>query len=104
MEAEKGISGYSNTQENLERVSAIKSELDEKKGRTLDDMSEMVKSPQIYLCSSFYGDVTDKKVHLHLLSRCVSLSLLDLKLFQTHSCEPPTQHRCFHLVQLTTAN
>ncbi|XP_061622662.1 intraflagellar transport protein 81 homolog isoform X2 [Phyllopteryx taeniolatus] len=43
MEAEKGISGYSNTQEELERVSAIKSELDEKKGRTLDDMSEMVK-------------------------------------------------------------
>lgn len=42
MEAEKGISGYSNTQEELERVSAIKSELDEKKGRTLDDMSEMV--------------------------------------------------------------
>ncbi|XP_051924170.1 intraflagellar transport protein 81 homolog isoform X3 [Hippocampus zosterae] len=43
VEAEKGISGYSNTQEELERVSAIKSELDEKKGRTLDDMSEMVK-------------------------------------------------------------
>ncbi|KAM3611339.1 uncharacterized protein V6R79_016846 [Siganus canaliculatus] len=42
VEAEKGISGYSNTQEELERVSAIKSELDEKKGRTLDDMSEMV--------------------------------------------------------------
>ncbi|XP_041642411.1 intraflagellar transport protein 81 homolog [Cheilinus undulatus] len=43
LEAEKGISGYSNTQEELERVSAIKSELDERKGRTLDDMSEMVK-------------------------------------------------------------
>lgn len=42
LEAEKGISGYSTTQEELERVSAIKSELDEKKGRTLDDMSEMV--------------------------------------------------------------
>ncbi|XP_020784019.2 intraflagellar transport protein 81 homolog isoform X1 [Boleophthalmus pectinirostris] len=43
VEAERGIAGYSNTQEELERVSAIKSELDEKKGRTLDDMSEMVK-------------------------------------------------------------
>ncbi|XP_040010510.1 intraflagellar transport protein 81 homolog isoform X1 [Xiphias gladius] len=43
VEAEKGISGYSDTQEELERVSAIKSELDEKKGRKLDDMSEMVK-------------------------------------------------------------
>ncbi|XP_020326051.1 intraflagellar transport protein 81 homolog [Oncorhynchus kisutch] len=43
MEAQKGISGYSDTQEELERVSAIKSELDEMKGRSLDDMSEMVK-------------------------------------------------------------
>lgn len=42
MEAQKGISGYSDTQEELERVSAIKSELDEMKGRSLDDMSEMV--------------------------------------------------------------
>uniref|UniRef100_A0A3B5LLU0 IFT81 calponin homology domain-containing protein n=1 Tax=Xiphophorus couchianus TaxID=32473 RepID=A0A3B5LLU0_9TELE len=41
VEAQKGISGYSDTQEELERVSAIKSDLDEKKGRTLDDMSEM---------------------------------------------------------------
>ncbi|KAI4793345.1 hypothetical protein KUCAC02_032785, partial [Chaenocephalus aceratus] len=46
MEAEKGISGYSDTQEELERVSAIKSELDEKKGRTLDDMSEMESSQE----------------------------------------------------------
>ncbi|CAG02472.1 unnamed protein product, partial [Tetraodon nigroviridis] len=43
VEAEKGISGYSNTQEELEKVSAIKSELDERKGRALGDMSEMVK-------------------------------------------------------------
>lgn len=45
LETEKGISGYSMTQEDLERLSAIKSELDEKKGRTLDDMSDMVTSP-----------------------------------------------------------
>uniref|UniRef100_A0AAY4CPZ2 Intraflagellar transport protein 81 homolog n=1 Tax=Denticeps clupeoides TaxID=299321 RepID=A0AAY4CPZ2_9TELE len=43
VEVQKGISGYSDTQEELERVSAIKSELDEMKGRTLDSMSEMVK-------------------------------------------------------------
>lgn len=42
MEAQLGISGFSETQEELERVSAIKSELDEMKGRTLDDMSGMV--------------------------------------------------------------
>ncbi|KAK2522791.1 Ift81 [Columba guinea] len=43
IEDKKGISGYSYTQEELERVSAVKSEMDEMKGRTLDDMSEMVK-------------------------------------------------------------
>ncbi|KAJ3604380.1 hypothetical protein NHX12_029121 [Muraenolepis orangiensis] len=41
MEAQKGISGFSDTQEELERVSAAKSELDDVKGRTLDGMSEM---------------------------------------------------------------
>ncbi|KAK1801049.1 hypothetical protein P4O66_022754 [Electrophorus voltai] len=43
LEAQRGISGFSETQEELERVSAIKSELDELKGQTLDDMSVMVK-------------------------------------------------------------
>ncbi|XP_053328825.1 intraflagellar transport protein 81 homolog [Spea bombifrons] len=43
IEQKRGISGYSDTQEELERVSALKSEVDEMKGRTLDDMSEMVK-------------------------------------------------------------
>uniref|UniRef100_A0A672I9H1 Intraflagellar transport protein 81 homolog n=1 Tax=Salarias fasciatus TaxID=181472 RepID=A0A672I9H1_SALFA len=41
--AEKGISGYSDTQDELENASALKNDLDEKKARTLDDMSEMVK-------------------------------------------------------------
>ncbi|XP_034646945.1 intraflagellar transport protein 81 homolog isoform X2 [Trachemys scripta elegans] len=41
IEDKKGISGYSYTQEELERVSAAKSEMDEMKGRTLDNMSEM---------------------------------------------------------------
>ncbi|NXA82875.1 IFT81 protein, partial [Thryothorus ludovicianus] len=43
VEEKKGISGYSYTQEELERVSAVKSEMDEVKGQTLDNMSEMVK-------------------------------------------------------------
>lgn len=42
IEDKKGISGYSYTQEELERVSAVKSEVDEVKGRTLDNISEMV--------------------------------------------------------------
>uniref|UniRef100_A0A673LDH4 Intraflagellar transport protein 81 homolog n=1 Tax=Sinocyclocheilus rhinocerous TaxID=307959 RepID=A0A673LDH4_9TELE len=50
LEAQRGISGYSDTQEELERVSAIKSELDEMKGRTLDDMSEMVKLHSLLFC------------------------------------------------------
>ncbi|XP_057347848.1 intraflagellar transport protein 81 homolog isoform X3 [Manis pentadactyla] len=43
IEDKKGISGYSYTQEELERVSALKTEVDEMKRQTLDDMSEMVK-------------------------------------------------------------
>ncbi|KAH0625423.1 hypothetical protein JD844_014920 [Phrynosoma platyrhinos] len=43
IEDKKGISGYSYTQEELERVSAVKSEMEEVKGRTLNSMSEMVK-------------------------------------------------------------
>ncbi|KAL8567199.1 hypothetical protein ACOMHN_046609 [Nucella lapillus] len=43
VEEKAGVTGYRETQENLEKVSATKSELDEVKGRTLEDMSEMVR-------------------------------------------------------------
>ncbi|KAK2557485.1 Intraflagellar transport protein 81-like protein [Acropora cervicornis] len=43
-EAKKGVSGYHDTQEELEKVSAIKSELDEQKGKTLEDISELVRT------------------------------------------------------------
>lgn len=43
METKAGVSGYRQTQENLEKVSTMKSEFDEVKGRTLEDMSEMVR-------------------------------------------------------------
>ena len=42
MEAKHGVSGYRETQEALENVSALKSELDQMKGRTLEDISFMV--------------------------------------------------------------
>ncbi|XP_071950346.1 intraflagellar transport protein 81 homolog isoform X2 [Antedon mediterranea] len=42
LEAKKGISGYHDTQEELEKVSTMKSELDDMKGRTLEDISDMV--------------------------------------------------------------
>lgn len=71
LEAQRGISGYSDTQEELERVSAIKSELDEMKGRTLDDMSEMVSwAGQIgECCSSFlqiFCSVFWETVNMHM--------------------------------------
>uniref|UniRef100_A0A8C5WVV8 Intraflagellar transport protein 81 homolog n=1 Tax=Laticauda laticaudata TaxID=8630 RepID=A0A8C5WVV8_LATLA len=56
IEDKKGISGYSYTQEELERVSAVKSEMDDMKGRTLDNMSDMVKKLNTL--------VTDKKSSL----------------------------------------
>ncbi|XP_025079923.1 intraflagellar transport protein 81 homolog [Pomacea canaliculata] len=43
VETKAGVSGYRQTQENLEKVSTMKSEFDEVKGRTLEDMSEMVR-------------------------------------------------------------
>ncbi|XP_041483124.1 intraflagellar transport protein 81 homolog [Lytechinus variegatus] len=42
LEAKKGVAGYHDTQEELEKVSTIKSELDDVKGRTLEDMSQLV--------------------------------------------------------------
>eukprot|EP00052_Salpingoeca_macrocollata_P012331 m.95536 g.95536 ORF g.95536 m.95536 type:complete len:674 (+) comp18432_c0_seq1:165-2186(+) len=43
LESEQGIQGAVHVQEELEKVSAAKGELDEEKGRTLDDISDMVK-------------------------------------------------------------
>lgn len=42
IEAKKGVAGYHDTQEELEKVSTMKSELDDLKGKTLEDISEMV--------------------------------------------------------------
>ncbi|CAJ1068326.1 intraflagellar transport protein 81 homolog [Xyrichtys novacula] len=74
LEAEKGISGYSNTQEELERVSAIKSELDEKKGRTLDDMSEMVKKLNFMIADKKTALAPVIKELRSLRQRCQELS------------------------------
>uniref|UniRef100_H2YNA5 Intraflagellar transport protein 81 homolog n=1 Tax=Ciona savignyi TaxID=51511 RepID=H2YNA5_CIOSA len=42
LENKKGVAGFRDTQDELEKVSAMKSDFDEAKHRTLDDMSEMV--------------------------------------------------------------
>ena len=41
-EARKGVSGFRETQDALENVSSMKSEFDDMKGRTLEDISRMV--------------------------------------------------------------
>jgi len=41
MEKERGIAGYTDTQDKLEMISAAKGETDEKKGQILEDMSDM---------------------------------------------------------------
>ena len=43
MEKERGIAGYTDTQDKLEMISAAKGETDEKKGQILEDMSDMVR-------------------------------------------------------------
>ena len=43
MEKERGIAGYTDTQDQLEMISAAKGETDEKKGQILEDMSDMVR-------------------------------------------------------------
>ncbi|BFZ00683.1 hypothetical protein BsWGS_03721 [Bradybaena similaris] len=56
LERKKGVAGYRETQEELEKVSSMKSELDEMKGRTLDDMSEMVRR--------LHAEVADRRNNL----------------------------------------
>ncbi|NWH72897.1 IFT81 protein, partial [Piaya cayana] len=87
IEDKKGISGYSYTQEELERVSAVKSEMDEMKGRTLDNMSEMVRK--------LNAMVVEKKANLapvikelrQLRQKCQELTQeCDEKKIQYESC------------------
>ena len=42
LEASKGVVGFRNTQDNLEKAATIKANLDEQKGATLEDMSGLV--------------------------------------------------------------
>ncbi|XP_076030655.1 intraflagellar transport protein 81 homolog [Oratosquilla oratoria] len=42
MENQMGISGFRNTQDTMEKVSSMKAEVDERKGKTLEEMSKMV--------------------------------------------------------------
>uniref|UniRef100_A0A674JQP3 Intraflagellar transport protein 81 homolog n=1 Tax=Terrapene triunguis TaxID=2587831 RepID=A0A674JQP3_9SAUR len=80
IEDKKGISGYSYTQEELERVSAAKSEMDEMKGRTLDNMSEMVILPNLTIVFLFHLHDLLPSSHQELTQEC------DEKKVQYDSC------------------
>ncbi|XP_046854329.1 intraflagellar transport protein 81 homolog [Xenia sp. Carnegie-2017] len=43
LEAKEGVSGFHDTQEELEKVSSVKGDLDEQKGKSLDEISDMVR-------------------------------------------------------------
>lgn len=43
LEARSGVSGFRDTQNNLEKVSEMKAQVDERKGETLEEMSDMVR-------------------------------------------------------------
>lgn len=48
LETQKGVSGFHDTQEELEKVSSVKSGLDEQKGKSLDEISDMVRIITLY--------------------------------------------------------
>lgn len=56
LEDQKGIGGFHSTQEELEKVSSVKAQLDEEKGHTLEEMSTMVRR--------INARINEKKAHL----------------------------------------
>jgi intraflagellar transport protein 81 len=74
VEARRGLTGYGHTQEELEKVSAAKAEVDEVKGKTLEELSAVVAeindkikrhknklAPQIVKLRKMRTDVRDKE-------------------------------------------
>jgi len=61
VEARHGVTGYRNTQDAIESVSTMKSEFDSMKGRTLEDMSDMVQQ--------FNSKIASKKAALEPIVR-----------------------------------
>ena len=76
MEKERGIAGYTDTQDKLEMISASKGETDEKKGQILEDMSDMVRM----------GDIVSYRLLLFVVE--ATLSCCDCYLFtiRSHDC------------------
>nr|XP_006640482.1 PREDICTED: intraflagellar transport protein 81 homolog [Lepisosteus oculatus] len=105
IEAKRGISGYSDTQEELERVSAIKSELDDVKGRTLDDMSEMVRKLNSVIAEKKSGLAPVIKELRPLRQKCQELTQeYEEKKAQYDSCAAGLESNRSKLEQLYTKN
>ncbi|XP_018412221.1 PREDICTED: intraflagellar transport protein 81 homolog [Nanorana parkeri] len=100
IEQKRGISGYSDTQEELERVSALKSEVDEMKGRTLDDMSEMVKKLNAMIADKKSALAPVIKELRPLRQQCQELTQEhDEKKAQYDSCAAGLESNCSKLEQ-----
>ena len=80
LEKKMGVSGFLEAQDKLEQVSAAKSDIDENKGRTLEEISELVQQ--------LNARIADKKTSLAPLVR-------DLRALRTQSqgLEVPTRPR-----------
>ena len=52
------MSGFHETQEELEKISTLKSELDEEKGKTLEEISQMVLYCKQY-CTIYKENITE---------------------------------------------
>ncbi|NXF74698.1 IFT81 protein, partial [Sclerurus mexicanus] len=99
-EEKKGISGYSYTQEELERVSAVKSEMDEMKGQTLDNMSEMVKKLNAVVAEKKASLAPVIKELRQLRQKCQELTQeCDEKKIQYDSCAAGLESNCSALEQ-----
>ncbi|NXY90753.1 IFT81 protein, partial [Alcedo cyanopectus] len=100
LEDKKGISGYSCTQEELEKVSAVKSEVDEMKGRTLDDMAEMVKKLNALAAEKKASLAPLIKELRQLRQKCQELTQeCDEKKIQYESCAAGIESSCSSLEQ-----
>lgn len=67
MEEQKGVSGFHDTQEELEKVSSVKSGLDEQKGKSLDEISDMVSRTMIF--NYLWCFLNSTTVHVAILTR-----------------------------------
>ncbi|XP_077318116.1 intraflagellar transport protein 81 homolog [Lithobates pipiens] len=100
IEQKRGISGYTDTQEELERLSVLKNEVDEMKGRTLDDMSEMVKKLNTMIADKKSALAPVIKELRPLRQQCQELTQEhDEKKAQYDSCAAGLESNCSKLEQ-----